>query len=322
MKKIIVSLAIVAAVATVAVGATMSYFNDTETSAGNTISAGTIDISVDGQNPWQKTYTKEWTDFKPGVTQYIQFTVTNEGKNPVVLRKQIGNFVVDASAMNEPKCKALQGTWTEGHCSAVVPPTDFGSKMVYDMTVTPEGGSPITVINESWGVTMADVNGLWVPLGAIEPGKTLVVKQSYTLDPKTGNEYQGDTMAFDISLYAEQKDGPGPDTTTGVVLDNKDTTSGTWYSVVDGTLGLLTWDGSGNYRMRAWGLAGAQYRAVYYDGTTEHDLGAGLQTPVSGHLDFTGTYGSFGTNHSAKYWLRDSGYDNAKTLWEGNLVNQ
>lgn len=46
-KKIIVSLSIVAAVAAITVGATTAFFSDTETSTGNTFTAGSIDLKVD-----------------------------------------------------------------------------------------------------------------------------------------------------------------------------------------------------------------------------------------------------------------------------------
>lgn len=51
MKNITKSLVMIVAVAALAIGGTVAYFSDTETSARNTISAGTIDISVDSQNP-------------------------------------------------------------------------------------------------------------------------------------------------------------------------------------------------------------------------------------------------------------------------------
>lgn len=49
MKKILVSLSIIGVVAVIAVGATVAYFGDTETSTGNTMTAGTIDLRVDLQ---------------------------------------------------------------------------------------------------------------------------------------------------------------------------------------------------------------------------------------------------------------------------------
>ncbi len=46
MKKIILSLAMIAAMAALAVGATTAYFSDTETSSGNTFTAGAIDLAI------------------------------------------------------------------------------------------------------------------------------------------------------------------------------------------------------------------------------------------------------------------------------------
>ncbi len=49
MKKILISLSVVAAVAAVVVGATTAFFSDTETSTGNTFTAGSIDLKVDSE---------------------------------------------------------------------------------------------------------------------------------------------------------------------------------------------------------------------------------------------------------------------------------
>src|SRR4030042_4483321 len=91
MKKIVISLSVITAVAAIVIGATTAYFSDTETSAGNTFSAGTIDIAIDAQNPWTKNYSIG--DLKPGETGYINFDITNEGTNPVNVSKNLSNFV-------------------------------------------------------------------------------------------------------------------------------------------------------------------------------------------------------------------------------------
>jgi len=46
-KKLIISLSIIGLVAVVAIGATIAYYNDTETSTGNIFTAGTLDLKVD-----------------------------------------------------------------------------------------------------------------------------------------------------------------------------------------------------------------------------------------------------------------------------------
>ncbi len=49
MKKILISVSIIAGVAAIVVGATTAFFSDTETSTGNTFTAGAIDLTVDSQ---------------------------------------------------------------------------------------------------------------------------------------------------------------------------------------------------------------------------------------------------------------------------------
>jgi len=46
-KKIIISLTVIGIVAAIAIGGTIAYFNDTETSSGNIFTAGSIDLKVD-----------------------------------------------------------------------------------------------------------------------------------------------------------------------------------------------------------------------------------------------------------------------------------
>lgn len=48
-KRILVSLSVIGAVAAVAVGGTIAYFSDTETSTGNTFTAGSLDLKVDSE---------------------------------------------------------------------------------------------------------------------------------------------------------------------------------------------------------------------------------------------------------------------------------
>lgn len=48
-KKIVMSLSVIAAVAAVVVGGTGAFFSDTETSTGNTFTAGAIDLKVDSK---------------------------------------------------------------------------------------------------------------------------------------------------------------------------------------------------------------------------------------------------------------------------------
>ena len=88
MKTILMSvMAIAIVVGLVGVG-TFAYFSDTETSTGNTFTAGTLDLAVGDpedpgvfQNPWESVEIVV-TDMKPSETHYAKETLKNVGNNP------------------------------------------------------------------------------------------------------------------------------------------------------------------------------------------------------------------------------------------------
>jgi len=49
-KKILISLTVISVVAAIAIGGTIAYFSDTETSTGNTFTAGAIDLKIDNDS--------------------------------------------------------------------------------------------------------------------------------------------------------------------------------------------------------------------------------------------------------------------------------
>src|SRR4030043_594392 len=239
MKRILVSMLTIAIVAVVGFAVTRAYFSDTETSEDNTITAGTIDIDVDGQNPWAKTYSETLTDMKPSQVRWIEFKVKNVGENPAVVWKHIGNVVNDGGVLTEPECDAYGGSWDGVNCTGGTVKNKLDKVVTYDMEV-----DGTVLIDDAWGVTIRDIKSLWVPLGKLEPGEEMTVRQSYHIKADAGNEYQGDTMTFDIDLYAEQLLGTGPGPTThGLVFENKPPRSG---PIIDGRWGLLTWDVASN----------------------------------------------------------------------------
>ena len=189
--------------------------------------------------------------------------------------------------------------------------------MHYAMDVA---GSPL--IDMDWDVRMSEMDAVWTPLQSLEPGDSVVIRQVYTLDETAGNEFQGDEIVFDIELYGEQLMAPGPTSDAkAVVLENK---SGDphWTPVMDNIWGLLTWDDSGNYRVRAWNLAGTQYQMQAWDAVNDSSYGMFGSTYGGGDVDDTDLYTGLNTNTDAKYWLRDTDtYSPTLTLWEATLVN-
>ena len=84
MKKIIGLIIAALLVIAMVAGGTIAYFSDTETSVGNVFTAGTIDLSINGQNPWTARIDGSWGDYKPDQTvAAAQITLTNVGTNPM-----------------------------------------------------------------------------------------------------------------------------------------------------------------------------------------------------------------------------------------------
>jgi len=227
MKKIAISLGIIGVVGAIVIGGTIAYFSDTETSTGNTFSTGVIDIDINDQNPW----TKSWniTDMKPCETGYITFNINNPGKNPVNVWKTVKVTGTVDTPISEPECVYGGGVWDgqSGACDvdSITPSWHYTAKsnlqgwMNYDLSVK----VPIADNSNDWyqtiykdedNVRISDINNQSIFLGMIPAGGSMKVTQSYHLVPETGNWAQSDTMNFDITIYAEQLKGE-------LVLENK-----------------------------------------------------------------------------------------------------
>ncbi len=80
-KRILINLSIIAAVSSFAIGATIAYFSDTEVSAGNTFSSGTLDLEMDTGNPATSTVFI-LSDVKPGDSGSATIKLRNTGTLP------------------------------------------------------------------------------------------------------------------------------------------------------------------------------------------------------------------------------------------------
>ena len=281
MKRIFVSVLTIAIVAVVGVAVTRAFFSDTETSSGNTITAGTIDISVDDENPWSTQEPGEIKDMKPSYVRWTRHVVKNVGENPLKLWKRIKDGGTDENGINEPECEAYGGTWDGNNCSGGDPQNNIDEFIEYDMYIggevngssgdnwlggTNSGGT--VVIDEDDGITVADIESVFVFLGTLQPNDEITVWQSYHMRDDTGNWAQTDTLSYTIEFYAEQVNGNGPTANT-LLLENK--VPNVWTTILgDGMWGILKWTGDGptfdfSSTLVAHGLTpNTSYSLIYY----------------------------------------------------------
>jgi len=209
-KSILISLSIIMAVAAFAIGGTAAYFTNTESNVGNVFTAGTIDISVTGDNfDWEVPAVIE--DMKPCYTNYLNFTIHNDNadSNPVDVWKQITIIKEETGAVTEPECEAEEGTWSDSSCSDNTEKNDISKVIWYDLYVEVYNEEEEKILSETIytdqdQISIADINSQYIYLGMIPVSGYMKVVQSYHMAPETGNWAQGDIMTFDIEIKAEQ----------------------------------------------------------------------------------------------------------------------
>lgn len=192
--KIILSSIVIGVVGALVVGGTTAYFTDVETSTANTISTGTIDIAVNGQNPWEQTATVNIKDIKPCQTEYAEYVIKNVGSNPANIFKTIKNIV------NGPDSE------DKGNLSNVI----VNDLSVWVYKVNPNKNPEVNpvwwqvIYTDKMDNTLLDLEGDDVLLGMLPVGWYMKVQQSYHMQRDAGNEYQATNTTFDIQLTAEQ----------------------------------------------------------------------------------------------------------------------
>jgi len=185
--KILLSGATAAAAAALIIGATFAYFSDTETSTGNTFTAGTLDVEITDQNldtPFQDEILV--TNWAPGEERFVNFDVKNFGSLPVNLR----GFAA--------------GTWNDSGLDA--------QNRVKVVKVERWDGS-------TWANIMTNPGGItgyfyWSPDGTntslytLNSGDRAQLRLTVKFDEGAGNDFQGKTFTASLQVEAKQTNAP------------------------------------------------------------------------------------------------------------------
>ena len=131
MKSILIGFMTMALVGALIGGGVYAYFSDTESSAGNTFAAGTLDLQVDSENPWTNTAVTV-ADMEPGVAATpVDITCENLGNLTGDLYMRITSVTDTGQTINEPECVAEGGSWTSpsGPCNGNTPVDDISTQI-------------------------------------------------------------------------------------------------------------------------------------------------------------------------------------------------
>ena len=316
-------------VAAIAIGATVAYFSDTAQVTNNTFTAGTIDININGENPFVDSF--NIGDLKPGETGYINFRINNVGTNPVDVSKKLYDFTKHDSGEGYACGAPINGNVSsEPECVAEIAfgsrKDDVETQIIYDLSVEVYNNLDQKIW---WQAIYEDTEGKhigeiydgsnYVDLGMIPVGGYMLVTQSYHFDPLADNKYQGDGLIFNMEIKGEQLTGENG--YASVALENK-TGPTEWDIIQDGISGTLSYKTQGplfvyNFSGVAPLFNHSYVLAVGYNASTDVDtqIGTGI-TDGTGNITFSGSFNT-GNLTNAKAWLVPAENWSGGMVWTG-----
>jgi len=203
MKKILISLMAIALVVGLVGAGTVAYFSDTETSTGNTFTAGTLDLNLDGGNANVVKFTV--ADVKPGDSGGGTWTVANVGSilgyldlESISFSETIG-VTTDAELADEPTSADTTqlGNYLLAHL--YIDADNSGTFTTGDTDIFGTAAAPAAIntiaANYELNLALAASNG------------TNYIRLDWNVPSATDNRIQGDTVTLNITFELAQTTG-------------------------------------------------------------------------------------------------------------------
>lgn len=205
------SLMTIALVCALIAGGIYAFYSNLESSAGNSFTAGSLDLVVDSENPWTSVKITA-SGMVPGDNGVVDCTLENIGSIAGALTADITNLVDDQGAMFEPECVDEGGTYAGGAC---VGNTPGNLSDVIDMDIWVDDGAGGGTANNgvqdgteqllfSGTLAGAAAAGPWSITGGLGAGGTTYIGISYSIDNAAGNEIMDDSSTFTIEFNLTQ----------------------------------------------------------------------------------------------------------------------
>ena len=180
-------------------GGTWAYFSDPESSAGS-FAAGTLDLTVDGENPWATGAINVGTLAPGDHSGNTTITCTNTGNLEGDLWLRIRNVATDEGDTSVLRASSEPEAVAEGYPGAQTPTTDIDTMLALNCEVDSVAGG----LN---GLTLTTANTTtWEKIKDNWTSGSVVIEIGATLNSTATNDYQGDNCTFDIELYLTQTD--------------------------------------------------------------------------------------------------------------------
>lgn len=189
-RKVIISLVVIGVAAAFAGAGTMAFFSDTETSSNNTVSAGTLDMKVNGGD--EKVQLLSATNAVPGDTGSNSTKLKNTGSINGSYDVNLSNTLQE-NGWNEPENDSA----AEKDGSV-----ELGSQL--NVTVGIDNDRDGDIDNVAYQGPVADAEGHMELNETLTAGETDRLIVRYEIPTDAGNEIQSDGALLNVTVNLEQ----------------------------------------------------------------------------------------------------------------------
>lgn len=183
--RILASLFVIGLVATGVGAGTLAWFRDFEMSTGNTFTAGTIDLAVNGQNPLRGPVVT--LEGKPSEWKYVPVSLANVGSNDGIKYVQFWNVTDSGGVFSEPEREADPDNRVN----------DLSKQIEVDIN-----GRCLDFNHDGKPDTLGELPR--IRLGVLKAGEVQNDTFSFHVKTLAGNQYQGDITTFNIEFGLQQ----------------------------------------------------------------------------------------------------------------------
>lgn len=191
-KRAAIAVIVLAMVAVFSSGVIFALFDDTETSSGNTFTAGTLDLKVNTVDNPTSTFTV--SNVYPGAKDSVSVTLTNSGTITGTLTASI--IAVTNAPGDTPEPEEALGTEDLG---------ELGANMVLTIWVDTDGDNVQDAgEDELYNDVLNDAASVSLTVGTLVGGASEHLGIMYSVPSSVGNVIQGDECTFSIQYVLTQ----------------------------------------------------------------------------------------------------------------------
>jgi predicted ribosomally synthesized peptide with SipW-like signal peptide len=197
VKKILVSMMIIALVCLLIGTGVYAALSDTEASTGNQFATGNLDLEVDGENPWASVKI-DVGSMKPGSGGAVTCKLENVGTLAgASLTVDIANLVDSAGSTPEPEPTPDNGELSDNMDIVLWEDDGAGGGVAGDAI---QNGTEVTLYSGKLSLEA----GPYTVGSGLGIGATTYVGISYSIAGTVGNEIQDDSCTFNIVFVLNQ----------------------------------------------------------------------------------------------------------------------